>query len=277
MSGTIWIASYPKSGNTWLRAVFHAWRLGRPVELNDLMVNIAAARHPFDDALGVLSSDLTPSEIALLRPRVDELLAAEATEPFTRKTHDSLEPGPAGKPVLSTAATRSALYVVRDPRDVAVSYAHHVGRDTDWAAAWLANPDAVMGPSAGALEPQLPQRLGTWSQHVRSWVEHAPFPVHVLRYEDCIAAPVDTFGRALAVIAGAAVKEQDVAKAVERASFTRLQGAEEAGGFREQPPNADARFFRSGRAGAWRSELSAAAAARIESEHGDLMRRFSYL
>jgi hypothetical protein len=273
---TLWIASYPKSGNTWARAVLSAWRTGRPVRLNELEGEGVAARIPFDDALGILSSDLTGDEAELLRPRVDELLAQEASHRIVRKAHDGFYPGPAGEPAFSASATSAALYVVRDPRDVAVSLAHHNGRDFDWAAAWMNDPNATMGESKNGLELQLRQRIGTWSQHVRSWLDDAPFPVHALRYEDCLARPTETFGEALRAASIGPVEDADVARAVERASFERLREAEAVEGFRERPGTA-IRFFRSGRAGAWRDELSPHIAARIEAAHGELMSRFGYL
>jgi aryl sulfotransferase len=276
LSRTLWIASYPKSGNTWVRAVLSAWLTGARPRLDALVGTGATAREPFDDALGVPSSDLTSEEVAILRPRVDELLAAESESTVLRKTHDGLYPGPEGELVLSPRATRAAIYVVRDPRDVAVSLAHHDGRPLDWAVAHLSNPAAARVGKAGALEYQFAQVTGSWSAHVRSWVDDAPFPVHVIRYEDCLDDPLAAFGAALRFVELGAVADVEVELAVERASFEYLRAEEERTGFRERPLES-ARFFREGRAGAWRDELSAGEAGRIEEDHRDLMTRFGYL
>jgi len=275
LSGTLWIASYPKSGNTWVRAVLSAWLTGEPPRLDALVGTGVAARAPFDDALGVPSSDLTPDELAILRPRVDELFAAEAEGTLLRKTHDGLYPGPEGELVLSTEATRAAVYVVRDPRDVAVSLAHHDGRPVDWAVTHLSNPDAVRVGKVDGLEYQFLQRTGSWSDHVRSWVDDAPFPVHVVRYEDCLDDPLGAFASALEFADLGPVDGADVARAVERARFEALRDEEERAGFRERPRKS-ARFFRAGRAGSWREELTAEQASRIERDHGELMTRLAY-
>ena len=273
---TVWIASYPKSGNTWLRAVYTAWRTQEAPALNDLAGGlIASARPLFDDALGIASSDLTHEEIDVLRPRVDDILAADATQPVLRKCHDGLFEGPAGEPVLSVSATRSALYMVRDPRDVAVSVAHHYGRSLEWGARYVCDPAAVTGAPRRELIDQLRQRLGTWSEHVRSWVEDAPFPVHVLRYEDCMTEPVATFGAALRAAGLDAPDDARLAGAIERASFDRLRAAEDRDGFREKPADA-LLFFRRGRAGGWHDELPRKLAAAIRTEHRDVMDRFGY-
>jgi hypothetical protein len=276
-AATVWLASYPKSGNTWLRAVVTAWRSGGPVGLSGLDGSVASNRQRFDDALGVPSSSMTPDEVDLVRPRLDELLASAAGDaPLLRKIHDAYVLGPAGEPIVSSAATRGALYVVRDPRDVAVSLAHHSGRTIDWARRRLADPEAAMNRDARALRPLLRERLGTWSEHVRSWVDDAPFDVEVVRYEDCAAAPVATFARALRFAGFAPVDEPSVTRAVENATFDRLRAAEERDGFDERPPTAPS-FFRRGQAGSWRDELPPDAAAAIEADHGEVMARFGYL
>jgi aryl sulfotransferase len=275
-AGIVWIASYPKSGNTWLRAVLSAWQTGAPARLDALAAESVAARVPFEDLLGVPTTGLTPDEVDILRPRVDELLSAEAEVTPLRKTHDGLYAGPYGEPVVSASATRAALYVVRDPRDVAVSLAHHAGRTMEWAVDRLADPHHVLAASGRAPAAQLRQRLGTWSQHVRSWADDAPFPVHVVRYEDCLADPVRSFAAALRFAELGPVDEEQVAHAVNGASFERLRAAEASEGFAERPERAE-RFFRSGRAGAWRDEMSRPTAARVEAAHADLMRRFGYL
>jgi hypothetical protein len=272
---TVWLASYPKSGNTWLRAVYSAWVTGSAVDPNDLRDGaMAASRGAFDEALGVPSASMTPDEVEMVRPRADEVIAAGAREPLLRKIHDAYVRGPAGEPIVSVAATRAALYVIRDPRDVAVSYAHHSGETLEWARRRLSDRGAAMSDRADRLEPQLRQRLGTWSEHVRGWVDDTPFPVAVVRYEDCVAAPVETFSRALR-FAGLDVDDEAIEFAVEHAQFDRLRAAEGEHGFAERAPDAPS-FFRRGPAGSWRDDLSADLAAAIAEDHREVMARFGY-
>jgi aryl sulfotransferase len=273
---TVWLASYPKSGNTWLRAVCTAWLHPGPVDVNALVgLPAAASRERFDVALGIPSSSLTPDEVDSLRPRVDEVVAAGEADLRIRKIHDALLPGPAGEPVVSVAATRGAVYVVRDPRAVAVSWARSLARPTSWGQVELNDSEAALGTLEGGLHQNLRQRLGTWSQHVRSWVDEAPFPVDVVRYEDLAATPVETFGRALDFIGFDGVTEARVADAVERASFERLRRSEQESGFAERLPET-AVFFRRGEPESWRDELPADLAARILGDHAEVMARFGY-
>lgn len=273
---TIWLASYPKSGNTWIRAVLYAWKARGPVDLNELGSGlIASAREPFDATVGIASSDLTHDEVELLRPIVDDALVADEAEPVLRKVHDAFLAGPAGAPVLSVAATRAAVYMVRDPRDVAVSLAHHTGTTVARAAERMCDPDAAVGGRSAGLPEQLRQRLGTWSDHVLSWVDEAPFPVHVVRYEDCLEDPVAAFGSAVEFLTTDAPDPERLAQAVGHAAFERLRDAELEHGFRERPAVAD-RFFRRGHAGSWREEMPPDVAATMLAVHGEVMARFGY-
>jgi hypothetical protein len=276
MARTVWLASYPKSGNTWLRAVHEALVTGAEPDINNLGHDYpAAARWAFDVNLGLRSSDMTGEELALLRPHADEALAAGAGTDVWRKAHDALIPGPAGEPVVGVAGACSAIYVVRDPRDVAVSLAHHAGRSAAWAVEAMCDPAWTMSVSSGSLGSQLPQRLGTWSEHVLSWTRQQRVPVHVLRFEDCVSHPVESFHGAFTAV-GLEVSEGEVALAVERGSWQRLRRQEEESGFRERLAEGSY-FFRRGEVGAWKEELPAPLAGRVVEHHGRVMVELGYL
>ena len=73
MNGIIWLASYPKSGNTWFRVFLTNLRGEEdgPAQINKLgSTPIASARGIFDDEAGIEASDLTPDEIDRLRPEI---------------------------------------------------------------------------------------------------------------------------------------------------------------------------------------------------------------
>ena len=276
MARTVWLASYPKSGNTWLRAVHEAVVTGSEPDINDLGHNhIAAARWAFDVNLGLRSSDMTREELDLLRPWADAVLAERAGTDIWRKAHDAFSLGPTGEPVIGTSTARIALYVVRDPRDVAVSLAHHAGQTMSWAVRAMCDPDWTVSTGSQVLGPQLPQRFGTWSEHVLSWTKQEWLPVHVVRYEDCVARPVETFRRALAA-AGLRASQEDVALAVERCSWQRLRRQEEESGFRERTAEGTY-FFRRGQVGAWQEELPVPLAEQLVEHHGPVMAGLGYL
>jgi aryl sulfotransferase len=269
---TVWLASYPRSGNTWFRAVFSAWRTGGPPNL-DHLGTIASSRERFDDALGISSSDLTADEVDRLRPRADEVVDMDFGRLHLEKIHDRLST-PGGPEIVSAAATHCAIYLMRDPRDVAVSLAHQNGLSPERAGDMLCDPETAIADRTDDISDQLRQRLGTWSDHVSSWIDSKVIRVHVVRFEDCVADPGSVFSAALTQ-AGFTVSRQDIAAAVEHASFERLQSVEAAAGFRE---NRDRQrpFFRRGRPGAWHDELRPEVADRIAEAHREVMGRFGY-
>jgi aryl sulfotransferase len=274
-SGTWWLASYPKSGNTWLRAWLWTLISGPHADINRLSMlgGFAGSRSQFDSALGIESTALSGDQEANLRPRAFEAIAAETERPLYCKAHDAYHLTPAGEPLFPTAATRGAIYVVRDPRAVAVSLAHYMAQPIDEAIANMDNPEALSGGSTRRLSNHLRQRLLSWSKHVESWLG-APFPVHVLRYEDMQADPHAAFG-AVAAFLGLPSDRAAIAAAVEAATFSRLQAHERESGFIEKPRQAAA-FFREGRVDGWRQALSPEQAARIVAAHGAVMRRLGY-
>lgn len=273
MRGFHWIASYPKSGNTWLRLALSCLRSGgRPVDAAAGFAPVAASCSFFEDALHVDAADLTAEEIACLRPHQYRQEAAVCDAPMFRKVHDARILTPKGEPLFPPEVTLGALYIVRDPRDVAVSLAHQTGRSLDAAIAILDNPEARMGGRADTL--QLAQPLSTWSAHVESWLD-GPGPKPLLvRYEDMKADAAGQLARAAAHI-GWTVTEQAVAAAVASTRFEVLRAREETHGFGERLPGMD-RFFRRGEAGGWRDSLSPAQAMRVERHHGPVMARLGY-
>jgi hypothetical protein len=275
MSVISWLASYPKSGNTWLRIFLASLVSGRAADINALpyLGRIAGARVGFDDALGIASADLSLEQQANLRPRVYEIWAADADRPLYCKTHDACHLTPSGEPLFPASVTRGAIYIVRDPRAVAVSFADFKAEPIDAAIARMDNPDELMGGSLGRLHRQTRQRLLRWSEHVESWLS-APFPVHLLRYEDMHADPHAAFAAAASFL-GLPHGREEIAAAIEASSFSRLQAREREGGFVEKPRRMTA-FFREGRTDGWRRDLTLEQAARIVAAHGPVMRRLGY-
>jgi aryl sulfotransferase len=291
VTGRIWLASYPKSGNTWLRMLIAnlAAKDGQPVGINDASGSsgIASSRGPFDRLLLIDSGLLTHDEADCLRPRVYEELARGAddderdpheTPPAVRfvKVHDAYTLTPMGEPLLAGArGADGAIVIVRDPRDVAPSLANHNNSSIDEAIAFMHDCDAGFCANTTSQDSQLRQKLPGWSAHVASWLDQTDIPIHLVRYEDLQIDTAVVLRRALE-FAGQAATDDELWRAVRFAEFARLRQQEGEGGFREAPRQPGARFFRRGEAGGWRDELTPDQAARIVAAHGAVMRRLGY-
>ena len=247
-----------------------------PASIDELDGGWAAiSRSGFDECLGLSSSDLTPDEILRYRPLLYEILAAELPRPTFVKVHDACLRTGGGALLFPPSVTVGAVYIVRNPLDVTVSYAHFTNRPMARAVAELGRPDAALAFSVRAINPTLPQRLLTWSGHCASWLDQRELPVHVVRYEDLLADPETAF-EAVLRFAGLEVDAGRLARAVEHARFERLRAQEERSGFVEKPPTARS-FFRVGRPGQWREALSPEQVRTLTNAHAPLMERFGYL
>jgi len=277
--GIVWLASYPKSGNTWLRLLFANLLSGadEPADINRFRLNLLSpsARGDVEDLTLIDTGLLTRDEVDQLRPLVNKAIAAEVTGRWYIKVHDAYRINSDGEALLGRGTARAALLIVRDPRDVAVSLAFHHGCSLD-EAIHILNSNRFMGWDRRRLTTHLPQALLDWSGHTTSWLAQREVPTHVLRYEDLWANPVETFGAAVAFL-DLEVPPGTVERAVRFAGFTEVQRQERRNGFWERLAQSTAPFFRSGRAGAWAGILSRAQQDAIVGRHQTVMAQFGYL
>jgi aryl sulfotransferase len=276
--GIIWLASFPKSGNTWFRILLANLAAGEngPADINDLdeRGGIASGRQEFEAVTLLDSGLISPDDIDWLRPGVYARMAAEAVEARWIKVHDAYTLNADGEPVLGRGVARAAVYLVRDPRDVAISLAFHNSTTVDAAIELMNAPDGALCRGRKGQPQQLRQRLNGWSGHVASWLDQIDTPVHLFRYEDMRADPVAAFTHALA-FAQRPASAEDIERAIRHADFGELQRQESEKGFGERMSRT-APFFRSGEAGAWRRGLTTDQVARIEAVHAPIMDRLGY-
>jgi len=267
----IWLASYPKSGNTWLRLFLGCWLADHPISINELGqcgLGFGDARPDlYEGASGKPVAEISHDEVTRLRPLIQRNMAVE--ERVFMKTHSAMAVIN-GHPTIVREVTEGAVYVVRDPRDVAVSFASHYGLDVDGAIEHMAAPDhRIKSPGV-----EIYQYTSSWSLHVESWTGEESFPVLLLRYEDMKTKPGPTFNKLVRWL-GEIPKGGEVARAIRNTEFSKLKRQEAEQGFVEASDKASG-FFRSGRAGGWRDVLTATQVKRIEDEHGTMMARLGY-
>jgi hypothetical protein len=274
MGNIVWLASYPKSGNTWLRAFIANLTANRaaPVPLAELprYGDLEARPDLFSQLAGRPNTELDFAQISELRPRVHEAIAAAAPKTVFVKTHN-LAGSHDGHPLHNPTVSAGAIYIVRNPLDVAISMSHHFGIGIDDAIAFMGNPDAALENS----DLFVTQFLGTWSQHVASWTALEGARILVLRYEDLLEKPVKGFLK-VAKLIGLDSDRARVERAVKHASFSSLSAMEQRDGFVEVPIKGK-HFFRAGRMHQWRDALSREQVTRIVSDHRDVMSRLRYL
>ncbi|MGH8233115.1 MAG: sulfotransferase domain-containing protein [Rhodanobacteraceae bacterium] len=277
MGNIVWLASYPKSGNTWLRAFLANLVANRaaplkPSELRDFTDEEAKAGR-FTALAAKPNTELSADELAALRFEVQALIAQEASGTRLVKTHNfngSFE----GHPLINWQVSAGAIYVVRNPLDVAVSMTHHFGLTTERAIERLAD-ERVASANDQLFASHF---IGSWSTHVSGWVDmavRAPDKVLVLRYEDLLEKPAKYFAKAARLI-GLGQDKARIGRAVKHASFQTLAALEKSEGFVEAVDE-KTRFFYKGRASQWREALDNEQIQRIVDGHREQMVRFKYV
>lgn len=277
--GIVWLASYPKSGNTWLRVfLYHMMRIagGHPREENEINKLDRASTYEarlyglFEQAMGKPLAEASEADVARVRPQIHATIRDRINTISMVKTHNVF--GHLGNvPIINLQASCGTIYIVRDPRDVAPSLASHLGTSIDEAI-------SVMGTSGYKTNNKKEAAYeiwGSWSEHVYSWTVQPHEAILVLRYEDMLEKPTETF-TAVVKHLRQAPNDAVIQEAIELSSFDKLKKQELEYDFRERSERAD-RFFVSGTSGGWKEKLTDEQAQRIAEKHADQMRRFGYV
>jgi hypothetical protein len=276
MGNIVWLASYPKSGNTWMRAFIYNLienpaRPGRIADLPAFFEEESKPRWyaPYAGEGGVEALDF--DQLMALRPRVHQDIAQsrERGTVFT-KTHNMFGQLQ-GIPLHNLSVMAGAIYIVRNPLDVVLSVADHFGLSIDEAIAFMANEET----GTPTNEENVAGYMGSWSTHVQSWTLQPHPAIVVVRFEDLQDQPLKAFG-SVAKLLGLGADRNRLRKAIQFSSFRELKQQELAGGFIEKSPNSR-HFFRKGNKNQWVAALSEEQIAAIVERHREQMQRFSYI
>lgn len=251
----VWIASYPKSGNTWVRF---------------LVCNL------------LYGLQKSAASLSLLAPDIHEAGPEVARFPGgLLKTHFTFS---ARLPLAERTA--AAIYVVRDPADVIASnyhYARRSGRDHgETQAAFDRYFDNFLEHRGDPRWSQL--GMGTWEENLHSWLDGArPFPVLCIRYEDLLS-DARQVAVTLVRLLHPGICDEEITRAVENSSFARMSEIEEADirakrvgifykPYLQDSIDSGSRFMRQGTAGEGTRRLSEEQRARLrEAFHSPLLR-----
>lgn len=270
----IWVCSYPKSGNTWMRTLLREYitRLkGQPpFECNDVS-------HYWYQTVSPRPTD-TMDALEYLQLRPAAMMHLTTVQRYRQKPKPAavvkshmLAGAFEGIPFFSPLWVDHAVYIYRDPRDVLPSLADHMGKTLVEAADMMSDDTATIGSPE---RYKLAQPLGTWSEHALTWINQNSVHTTSTSYENMHK---DT-GRELRKVlrhCGIEVDQDLVAEAVEASTFDKLRAQEEEEGFVETSENQE-RFFRRGEVGSHKDEVPRPLRRRIERDHGDMMKMLGY-
>ena len=211
-------------------------------------------------------------EIDSLREKVQAHLASTIRPPTIFKTHNARVQRNAF-PLIRAEYTKQAVYVVRNPFDIIDSLADHANISLDQSITLLNNRGHCIG---GPTSELVPQYLDSWTNHVESWLSAKAFPIHIVKYEDLKATPMDAFGRLIRFL-GWDFDVERLERAIQWSDIRVLRQAEISEGFDERSPVAKSQaFFRHGEVGRWRLLLNDAQISSVRNNHGEMMQKLGY-
>lgn len=278
MKRLIWISSYPKSGNTWLRILLDSVLLydGNSVDINQIKTagRRIINRQSFDQFLEFESGELTPEEIIFYKQKYYLDYGLKATEDVFVKTHEANWKINNKLYLIPEEVTKLSIYMVRNPLDIVTSLATYFNVTTDQAIEVLANPDYTLFGHNQGIRQNVPVKVGDWSFNISSWLNSKELPLVLIKYEDLLDKPVEVLSKLLQSM-NKPVNHDVIRKAVENHRFERLAKQEMSQGFIERPRKTD-KFFRKGKSESWKEELSTAQIDQVLKTHHKVMTQLGY-
>jgi hypothetical protein len=201
---------------------------------------------------------------------VHRAIAASTKDFLFLKTH-SLLGNHLGTPTITRGVTAGAIYLVRNPLDVAVSYSAFMNKSLEQTIEIMNRPGAIL-PRPPRASYQL---TGSWSENVQTWTRRPHDRLLVIRYEDLIDDARREFERIVKFLR-MDVSRETIEAAEASSSFETLRNMELKIGFGERPTSAKA-FFRVGGKNQWQERLNDDQLSKLIRANATMMTKFGYL
>ena len=254
----IWIASYPKSGNTYLRSFISTYYFSKKGKFDfELLLNILQ----FPSLKFVKNK--SHSEIEASQNWVfnqQQFFSGEKIHFL--KTHNSLNEFN-GNNFTSKSLSMGAIYIVRDPRNLITSMTNHYSLSYEDAYLKLTNEKQTLLEKSSDNDFSNFTFLGSWPSHYKSWKNSKDFKTLFIKYEDLEDNKYDTFKKIIEFINNlkkekSLVDEKKLINSIKSTNFSNLRNKEEKEGFEESVYSSSGkkkRFFNLGFNNRWQKIL----------------------
>jgi len=252
-----WIASYPKSGNTFIRSFLASYFFSDTGKFDfDLLYNIL--QFP---SLKFSKTDLFSKKDAAQNWIYNQNFFFNNKDTFL-KTHNTLIEFE-GYKFTSPKQTRGAIYIVRDPRNVVLSMSHHYSLTYEESFKKMINSEASLLEKTFNNDHSNFTFLGSWSNHYKSWRDNNEFKVLFLKYEDFEKNAEKEFKKILSFIYELKnekfiINDKKFSNALKSTNFTTLKNKENVYGFEESiysDKGKKLNFFNIGFQNKWQKKL----------------------
>ena len=276
----VWLASYPKSGNTFVRSLLSSYIFSKDGNFNfDLLKNIK--QFPANSLFKQLGVDINNEEEMFKNYINTQKIFNEKDSIRFLKTHSSFFNNKKFK-FTDRHNTLGVIYIVRDPRNIVTSYAHHFQLTPEQAYENLLTPQYLGKTSYNHCITY----MGSWKHHFESWKVFRRLNKYLLvRYEDLINDTEKTFLNILKFISHLArakfsYDEKKFENALKTTIFEKMQKLEVEESFVEAKENKlgeKIKFFNMDLKNDWKKLLDKKIKENLERELGDEMKELNYL
>ena len=274
----VWIASFPKSGNTWLRAFLCSY----------LYMNLESKTFDFGLLKNILRFPSTKKykDIGVVPKSFEDVaknwIAVQEKINLNKKinflkTHNAFG-GLKNCPFTNKANTLGAIYLVRDPRDVLISYSRHLEKSIDETLE-LVLEDDHKGWLNEYKKDVIGEIRGSWAQNYNSWKNFYLTEKIIIRYEDLIKDPFNNFSniiRYLNKLFGLEIDDEKIKKCIEITDFNKLKKLEMKTGFVENYSKKEL-FFNQGKSKQWQDILDKKTVLKLEKKFKKEMQELKYI
>ena len=274
----IWIASYPKSGNTWIRSFLTSYYCTLDGSFNfDLLKNIPTFESDlFNPFLSKEEAAKNPENMSKYWIEVQKNSELKNGDFIFLKTHNFC--GEINKrPFTSSKYTMAYIYVVRDPREVAISYSNHFNKNFEESVNIISSSTPIILLNEGI---NYPVYIYNWGINYLSWKNFNTVPKIIIKYEDLISETYKTFENLLNFLNDLGlppIEKTKLSHSLQNTSFSYLKSLEKNIGFKEQYLLKNTNFFNVGSTDSWKNKLSKSQVDKIEKKFSKEMQELGYL
>ncbi len=277
----IWLASYPKSGNTWVRLFLKHYfkKPGEQFKINSLDTDKFKNRSFPDQYIlrEMKINYLKFEEIVKNWETIQNFINLNKSTNYI-KTHSSMCTIDRYR-FTTQKNTKGAIYIVRDPRDVLVSNSYYFGLDYEKTYQRLSSSDIFEYQSLSQTGERFKKSLmGSWADNYNSWKNYKQSPILIIKYEEMILNGYNTFLKIIKYlnrIDGLEIDEEKLKNSFEQTEFKKLRKIEDQLGFEDQAKKGF--FFRKGKIGTWKDEVPNEIIKKIEKIFYKEMVELNYL
>jgi len=278
----VWIASYPKSGNTWIRSLLSSYlysedgvfnfNLLKQIKQFPSKIYLKPFLKDFSDIENVSNFWISAQDrINILENKITFL-----------KTHSAL--CTLGKNSFTNKKnTKAIIYVVRDPRNVITSISNHYDKTQEDSFNFMINKNKmIVDDYFGGENFGIATVLGSWADHYKSWTNTKIAPLLIIKYEDLLSNTLKTFEKILNFLSKFTEIELNKTKiinSVNSCDFKILADKEKKEGFFESVSinNKKVKFFFLGKKNNWQTLLNSEIEKKIKNKFKKEMIELKYI